>query len=413
MKYLTLAILSFFNFLSCDTTTMTFEIMNHPEVLFNTAVNPRNLTLKDIKIGDSVTIFDKSKINIRVLNYESQEDKKAKEIDFSLTKDINVSYEKGYYFVLNYGRVQSFLLSGTALNAYKNISKEDIERVFGKADKITITDDWDSGELTSTSYLYFDRNMEIYYRDDIRKGIWSISIGNLPRKDLLLIEDEKEKLEITSLDLSNSNLAEVPEIIKDFKNLKVLKLSKNSISKLPNWIGSLKHLETLEIELNKLEGLPEDIGKLSKLETIWLSNNNIKELPDSFCDLKSLTTLSIENNELSHLPKNIGNLSNLEFLFATDNSLYDIPESIGNMKNLYYLFLEKNRLKDLPADIQHCKKLHKLRLTKNYILEENKAKIDSLTSCSPWFDLNSVKAIKFKNLKDTIIAVDGVYYYVK
>ncbi|WP_158978541.1 leucine-rich repeat domain-containing protein [Cellulophaga sp. L1A9] len=412
MKYLTLAILSFFNFLSCDTTTMTFEIMNHPEVLFNTAVNPRNLTLNDIKIGDSVTVFDKSRVNIRVFHYESQEDKKAKEIDFSLTKDINVSYEKGYYFVLNYGRVQSLLLSGTALNAYKNISKETIERVFGKADKITITDDWDSGELTSTTYLYLDRNIEINF-DDVGGGIGFISIGDLPRRDLLLIEDEKEKLEITSLDLSNSNLAEVPEIIKDFKNLKVLKLSNNSISKLPNWIGSLNHLETLEIELNNLEGLPEDIGKLSKLKTIWLSGNNIKVLPDSFCDLISLTTLSIENNELTHLPKNIGNLSNLEFLFATDNSLYYIPESIGNMKNLYYLFLEKNRLKDLPTAIQHCKKLHKLRLAKNYILEENKVKIDSLTSCSPWFDLNPTKTIKFKNLKDTIIAVDGIYYYVK
>ncbi len=409
MNFTRLVLLTLIVFISCNQNKDYFELKNNPKVLYKPTLSPINLYLNNIKIGDTISkFFDREKLRIRDENFNIIDDDN-KNLDSLLINKCRASYSDGFEYALNYGRIQSFSLYGNSLIPYQNISKDSIEVFFGKSDEIDKSEDWDSGELLNTYFFYYKRNLKISFNDR-NQEIDHISIGELPRKDLLYInKDEKQK--ISELDLSNLGYTEVPEELQDFRSLKILNLGKNKLSSLPDWITSLNQLENLIIEGNQIEYLPEDIGNLKNLTYVWLSDNNLTILPESFCDLTSLTLMLVNENNLSKLPEEIGNLTNLRTIYAEDNLLESIPTSIGNLEKLEYLMLTKNKLTNLPNSIQNCKKLRELYLTKNYISESNKLKIDSLLSISPWFDIN---AKLLKNIdKDTIIKDGNTLHFIK
>lgn len=409
MKYI-LSVISFLIISSCNSEANVYDLL-HNHVLFNSDISPQNLSINNIKIGDSVSTFDLEKLKVLVVNYTTEKEKAYKQKNFSLTESnkLIVYYQNGYNYILKDGRVQSFLLNGNSIEKYNKVTIDNLEQNFGFFDKKNVNSNFDDGDLLSTNFLFYKKNLKVNFNSF--DSIVSIEIGTLPRKDLLYISEE-EKLKIANLNLNDLDLKELPLELKGFKNLKSLKLNGNKITILPEWISYFKKLETLELEQNKINFLPPQIGELTKLKDLSLIDNNLDSLPESICNLKSLQTLFIQKNNLTSLPPKIGDLSNLELLLASNNKLFNIPKSIGSMDKLYSLFLDKNNLKDLPSSIKNCKVLHKLRLANNFISEENKVKIDSLTNCNPWFDFSELKSISYKNLKDTVITINNTYHYV-
>ena len=59
-------------------------------------------------------------------------------------------------------------------------------------------------------------------------------------------------------------------------------------------IGQLAELTTLNLKDNQLTELPETIGQLTSLETLDLSSNELTELPETIGQLMELKELNLE-----------------------------------------------------------------------------------------------------------------------
>ncbi|MBI5354940.1 MAG: leucine-rich repeat domain-containing protein [Candidatus Aenigmarchaeota archaeon] len=92
---------------------------------------------------------------------------------------------------------------------------------------------------------------------------------------------------------------------------------------------------SLNITDRKLTELPDSISNLKGLQELYVGFNNLQSLPDSISNLKNLQTLYVFNNKYQSLPESIGNLSSLRFLYASSNQFTNE---------------EKNRIKKLFGD---------------------------------------------------------------
>ncbi|XP_066521560.1 leucine-rich repeat-containing protein 59 [Hoplias malabaricus] len=113
------------------------------------------------------------------------------------------------------------------------------------------------------------------------------------------VENLRDKVEGNELDLSLSNLTDVP--IKELAALPkatVLDLSCNNLTILPPEFCTLTHLVKVDLSKNQLVCLPEEIGRLSTLQHLDLYNNKLTTLPVSFSHLRSLKWLDLKDNPL-------------------------------------------------------------------------------------------------------------------
>lgn len=84
---------------------------------------------------------------------------------------------------------------------------------------------------------------------------------------------------ITSLNLSGKDLAEIPCLIFQCKNLIKLNISHNRLSFIPKEITKLRKLKVLNLAHNRLTQIPAPVCRLPKLRTLDVSHNFIKTLP--------------------------------------------------------------------------------------------------------------------------------------
>lgn len=108
---------------------------------------------------------------------------------------------------------------------------------------------------------------------------------------------------LTSLNLSNKGLNELPAEIGLFTELSELCLSYNALTTLPSEIGNLKKLERLLLAHNNLTSIPLEIGKLVSLKVLLISYNRLSDLPSAMNKLVNLQTLCMNGNQFIKLPK--------------------------------------------------------------------------------------------------------------
>lgn len=122
---------------------------------------------------------------------------------------------------------------------------------------------------------------------------------SLPRRPLTMI---------TEVNVSNNQLAQVPEELFQMQSLQVLKLSHNELTSLP--ISDCPYetlytspLQRLELDWNKLELLPEGLfrGVANSLEELSAECNQLKGLPPGLWVCPKLKTLKLSRNMLSQL----------------------------------------------------------------------------------------------------------------
>ncbi|XP_077056663.1 leucine-rich repeat-containing protein 59 [Siphateles boraxobius] len=113
------------------------------------------------------------------------------------------------------------------------------------------------------------------------------------------VENIKDKIDGNELDLSLSNLTEVPvKELAAFPKATFLDLSCNNLTTLTPEFCSLTHLIKIDLSKNQLVCLPEEIGQLINLQHLDLYNNKLKQLPVGFSQLKSLKWLDLKDNPL-------------------------------------------------------------------------------------------------------------------
>jgi hypothetical protein len=118
-------------------------------------------------------------------------------------------------------------------------------------------------------------------------------------------------------------------LISSFTCLRALNLSRSDIQEVPNSVGNLKRLRFLDLSWNEdIKILPNSITKLHNLQTLRLDFcSGLKELPKDTRNLIGLRHLALyECRSLTHMPHGLGNLTALQTL-----TLY----SLGNKKSFF------------------------------------------------------------------------------
>ncbi|KAL6633961.1 hypothetical protein ACP70R_026632 [Stipagrostis hirtigluma subsp. patula] len=111
------------------------------------------------------------------------------------------------------------------------------------------------------------------------------------------------------------------------------------VNALDECFRSFRCLKTLDLSHTDIKELPESIGYMDSLCFLGLNNTNIRRLPNSICKLFQLQTLELQNSAyLMELPIDIKNLTSLYHLDASNqhNTIY-VPPGIGQLTNLQTL----------------------------------------------------------------------------
>ncbi len=202
-------------------------------------------------------------------------------------------------------------------------------------------------------------------------------VTSLDLADNCLIELPEEVLKMKSLRwllLEGNRLSSIPSKIYLLENLTVLNLRNNQFSQLPLEIGFLFSLEALDVGQNLLSTLPPQMNRLKKLKTLDISSNRFETFPEVVVELFALKALYASNNQLSWLPIGLGFRADLEQLDLSHNHLTGIPEIVvlclphlrmfnlmdnqitalpkgmSNMHSLRALYIQGNQIAELPSD---------------------------------------------------------------
>lgn len=109
----------------------------------------------------------------------------------------------------------------------------------------------------------------------------------------------------------------------------------------------------LDLSMSEIEEVPvKEIAQIKKATSLDLSNNQLKTLGKNFAPmLTHLIKLDLSNNQLTELPENFGELVNLRHLDLYSNQIMHLPLSLGQLKMLKWLDLKNNPLVPKLAEI--------------------------------------------------------------
>jgi Leucine-rich repeat (LRR) protein len=120
--------------------------------------------------------------------------------------------------------------------------------------------------------------------------------------------------EVYRLDLSGTKLKEVPEEVRQLRNLNALDLGNNKIKRLPDWFGELTYMQDLRLARNKLTEVPASICSMDHLKRLDMSRNALRSLPACMGKLVELVSLDLWSNDLSDFPEELSGMRSLRFL---------------------------------------------------------------------------------------------------
>ncbi|KAJ3426377.1 leucine-rich repeat-containing protein [Anaeramoeba flamelloides] len=184
---------------------------------------------------------------------------------------------------------------------------------------------------------------------------------------------------ITTLNLSEISLHELPLKIVELTNLEGLIIQKCQIKNFPSIVQKLPNLKKLDVSGNNFEIVDEQFETVQHLTELTLrqcqlTNEKLKRITSHF----TAQVLNINNNAITKLPKSLGNSKNLKVFYADNNSISFIPKSFSP-ENLNKLFLKNNLLKKFPLGILNCKFLQVINFESNTIIKIPK-QINELTN---------------------------------
>jgi hypothetical protein len=177
--------------------TIDKEITKNPGVIFNSKIFTTELLVHGLKIGDSAdlipieeiltTTFEKSPEGVTRFIYKDNKvfyNVQDKTIEYLLCDRINsvlkyggiLHMKTGAKYVVKDNSIVGIGIHNDIVSPYRKMTKKEIERKFGKAEKIKETFEEVDGTLFHTEYYLNNRQMRIMY-DDWDKEISFINIG--------------------------------------------------------------------------------------------------------------------------------------------------------------------------------------------------------------------------------------------
>ncbi|XP_037621086.1 toll-like receptor 3 [Sebastes umbrosus] len=210
--------------------------------------------------------------------------------------------------------------------------------------------------LTGKEFEGLDQMEELHMSNNHQKfNLSSASFVNVPNLRVLTLgkslRGEAVKLDpspfrplpnLTLLDISNNNLANIPEdMLEGLVNLKVLKLQHNNLARLWKsanlggpvlFLKDTQSLKTLQLDSNGLDEIPaKALRGLNDLRELSLAYNLLNSLKDSiFDDLNSLRVLHLQKNMITSVRPEVFKtpMRNLSLLIMEKNPFDCTCESI-------------------------------------------------------------------------------------
>uniref|UniRef100_A0A7N2LHQ8 Receptor-like protein 12 n=2 Tax=Quercus lobata TaxID=97700 RepID=A0A7N2LHQ8_QUELO len=204
----------------------------------------------------------------------------------------------------------------------------------------------------NVSFNNFSGNVESKIFSKLKRLLY-LDMSNNPHLSLHSFTSATNILsKIYWLQLSSSNITEIPQFLRTAKYIAYLDLSNNHIKgNIPSWVM--------------------EVGKDS-LYYFSVSRNNLTgHIPSLICNLSSLIYLDFSYNHLNNMiPQCLGKLSdNLKNLNLQSNNLNGtVPATFAKGCQLRSLKLNGNQLEGaLPQSLVHCRKLEVLDFGNNKI----------------------------------------------
>lgn len=171
---------------------------------------------------------------------------------------------------------------------------------------------------------------------------------------------------LIELDLSQSNMLQLPEELGELAHLQRLNLSNNHLTQISlEVLGKLSNLKRLDLHKNQLTYVPPELVQLATLQHLDLHKNQLTHIPSELGQLSNLQHLDLYDNQLTQIPPELGQLSNLQNLDLSDNQLTQIPPELAQLTDLRNLQLHKNQLTQIPPELGQLTNLQYMSLSKN------------------------------------------------
>ena len=223
----------------------------------------------------------------------------------------------------------------------------------------------DSNLLIQDILARQDLDYEYLMKQDFSQLVFlNINCKNLTETQLINILNKCDSKKLIGLTLDEAN--RVPDIIKNFINLKKLKIEHSSLEEFPDFISNMMNLQEIHFAHNIIKEVPFWIKTLDKLEVLDLYDNLLKSLPRTIEEAPKLRVLNIgKNNFFSSLPSEVLKIKQLNELYVRNLDLKNLPKGISDLKKLQVLDLYDNRLSNLPSELKELTKMKVLNLGKN------------------------------------------------
>ncbi len=124
----------------------------------------------------------------------------------------------------------------------------------------------------------------------------------------------KEPDQVYRLQLTKKKYKELPEEIRQFKNLNALDIGKNKLKVLPAWLGELKYMQEFRAPQNKLQEMPAVVCQWPHLKRLDLHQNEITGLIPCMGDLTEVVSLDLWSNDLEDFPEELKGMTALRFM---------------------------------------------------------------------------------------------------
>jgi internalin A len=175
-----------------------------------------------------------------------------------------------------------------------------------------------------------------------------------------------EQAYIIALDLSQSNITQLPETLRELTHLQRLNLSNNQLTQIsPEELIYFTNLEYLDLHKNQLTSIPAELAQLPHLQHLDLHSNQLTSIPAKLAQLSHLQHLDLYENQLTYVSPELGQLTQLQDLDLSANQLTQIPPELGQLTNLQNLHLHKNQLTQIPPELGRLTNLQYMSLSKN------------------------------------------------
>lgn len=229
---------------------------------------------------------------------------------------------------------------------------------------------------TSLTSLDLSNNKIANLPSAIFSGLGRLSYLNLARNGMSFIADRAFEglVSLSIVDLSENRLTSLPpELFSEAKYVKQINLKNNSINVLaPGLFSDLADLLVLDLSANELNSQWVNSATfvgLKRLVLLDLSANKISKLEANiFRSLSSLQNLRLEENYIDHIPEAaFADLGNLHTLSLSNNRISTIgPNTFRGLYGILVLSLDFNRISKIDMlAFKNCSSIQDLHLNGN------------------------------------------------